>query len=157
MSDQMPPSYYPPQNPQPQGGYPPAGNPYSTPQPDPYQQPNPYQQQPNQYQQPNLYQQGAYPGYAPGMMAPEKGRGMAVAGLVLGIISVATFIIPGLNYIDFLVPILGIIFSAMGRRSYTRRTMATWGLVLSIIGLALFICTITIGLIALSHLHNTTY
>jgi len=66
----------------------------------------------------------------------ERGRGQAVAGLVLGIISLVAWLIP---LIGAPVSIVGIILAALGRRSLSRRTMAGWGLALSILGLLLTI------------------
>src|SRR5579884_422321 len=44
---------------------------------------------------PPANQYPAYPGMPPGFMAPpEKGQGMAVAGLVLGIISMIAWLLP---------------------------------------------------------------
>jgi hypothetical protein len=75
-----------------------------------------------------------YPGYGAPMAPPEKGSGLAIAGLVLGIVSLV------LSFFWFCSPpisIVGIVLSALGRRSISRRTMATVGLVLSIIALGL--------------------
>jgi hypothetical protein len=92
------------------------------------QEPSP---QPSYQQQP--YQQQQF--YPPVTSTPaEPGKGLAVAGLVLGIISLVFCFVP---YIGFPVSIVGIFLAAFGRRSITRRTMATVGLVLSIIGLVL--------------------
>ena len=134
---------------QPQEGYPPAGapNPSSIP-PTQYAQPyagssSPYPSQPNQpgYWAPSPY--APYPGVGVPLNQPQQGNGLAVAGLVLGIISMFTwwflFTLP--------IPIVGIILSVLGRRSATRRTMATWGLVLSIISIALTIGLFVIGFI----------
>jgi len=68
--------------------------------------------------------------------ASEPGSGMAVASLVLGILSIVTF------WAWFLVvplSIVGIILGALGRRSVSRRGIAIAGLVCSIIGLAVFL------------------
>jgi hypothetical protein len=65
--------------------------------------------------------------------------GFAIAGLVLGIIAIVSSWYPvcGLP-----IPIIGIVMSALGRRSVSYRTMATVGLVLSIIALVIgFIIT----------------
>jgi len=62
---------------------------------------------------------------------------MAVAGLVLGIISIVGGIIPGLNVFPmWLAGIVGIILSAIARKR-EKTTIATAGLILSIIGTAL--------------------
>jgi hypothetical protein len=141
MSDQTPYSQY-------------SGNPYSDSGPRSEQIPQqqnqaPFQplpgQEPQQYypnaQQPPFYPPPAY-GYAPypGVTRQsEPGSGLAIAGLILGIISVVSFFI---FYISIPVAIIGIVLSALGRRSISRRTLAIWGLVLSIIGMFLAICFI---------------
>lgn len=78
----------------------------------------------------------------------DQNRGLALAGLILGIISLVAWIIPILG---FIFAIVGIILSALGRRSYSRRRMATWGLVLSIIGLAITIGTVVYSAALYSH------
>lgn len=61
--------------------------------------------------------------------------GLAIAGLVLGIISVVfIFIFP---WIGLITGIVGIILSVKGRASVNKKGMATAGLVLSIIGTSL--------------------
>jgi hypothetical protein len=144
MSDQTPYSSYPDgpqwQN-QPQGGYPPSSGPYT---PPPYSQPQPgFAPQAGSYppQQPYAPAQYQQPGYAPqpGFVAvpvSEPGAGMAVASLVLGILSIVTF------WAWFLVvplSVVGIIMGALGRRSISRRGLAIAGLICSIIGLAVFL------------------
>jgi hypothetical protein len=161
MSDQTPYSQYP-------------GNPYSdsgTPfnRADPQQQSQvPIQPQPGytpqQYyppgQQPPMYSPPVNP-YAPypypavGVVAPqsEPGSGLAIAGLILGIISIPSFFI---FYVSIPVAIIGIVLSALGRRSVSRRKMATWGLALSIIGLFLAVAFIVlIVLLAVTHQPTT--
>lgn len=66
-------------------------------------------------------------------------NGMGIASLVLGIIMVALGALP----IVWIAGVLGIIFGAIGvkranRGEATNRTMAIWGLVLSIIGTVLW-------------------
>jgi len=78
----------------------------------------------------------AYPGHVP---LPEQGRGMAVAGLVIGIISLVMAFIPIFGIIP---PILGIIFSAAGMRSVSSRGQAVAGLICSLIALVLSIIMI---------------
>ena len=120
-------------------------------QPSPANQPPPQYQQPvyqpaPQYQQPGYYPPPQYqqPGYyqPPGVYAPfgmpvaplDRRGGFAIAGLVLGIVGIVVALVPvcGLP-----VSIVGIVMSALGRQSVLRRTMAGWGLALSIIGLVL--------------------
>ncbi len=104
--------------------YPPVQQPY--PQNQGYQ--NPYN--------PNLY---AVPS-----VQPTQGGGIAVAGLVLGIVSIVFFWIP---VFDVLLSIVGLVLSLLGRRSLSRRGMALAGLICSIIGLVLALI-ITIAFIA---------
>ena len=61
---------------------------------------------------------------------------MAVASLVLGILSLVTF---WFLFLGLPLSIVGIIMGALGRRSISRRGIATAGLVCSIIGLAALI------------------
>src|SRR5262249_34675406 len=58
----------------------------------------------------------------------------AVAGLVLGIIGLIAWYLP---LFGTPIGIIGVVMSVMGRRSASRRTMATVGLVLCIISLVL--------------------
>ena len=74
---------------------------------------------------------GAY-GYGVPVAPSEPGRGLALAGLILGIISILT------PFCGVPIAFAGIITSVMGRRSVSRRTMATVGLVLSIIAIGLW-------------------
>lgn len=60
---------------------------------------------------------------------------MAVASLVLGIISVVVAVFfAGLNWLAVILGVLGIIFGAMARKQPEKKGLATAGLVLSIIG-----------------------
>lgn len=66
---------------------------------------------------------------------------MAVASLVLGIVSLVFLFIPGVNFIGIITAIVGIILGAMARKKMDQQKgMATAGLVCSIIALAA--CTI---------------
>ena len=114
-------------------------------QADPYAQP-----QPNMYAPPpNPYGQMAQQ-YAP---ASDSRAGFAIAGLVLGILSILSSWVPicGLP-----LPIIGIVISALGRRSFSHRTMAMVGLILSIAAIVIGIAITAIGLIAASHSSTTT-
>jgi hypothetical protein len=116
---------------------------YGTQEQPPYQ---PAPQQPGSqpytaYSSPGYGQQSMYSGN-PYMPAPQSGGsngGFAIAGLVLGIVSLVLF---WFVYLGIPVAIVGIIMSALGRRSVERRTMATVGLVLSIVAIALSLCII---------------
>lgn len=140
-----------------QGTYPPPPPPPPPPVYPP--QPGPYE---GQYSQP-LYP-GATP--APGYGAPampsipmpgyamasipvpmavpisDPGGGQAVTGLILGIVGLVFCWLGILSFcaiVPVAINVVGIIMSALGRRSTQKRGMATAGLVLSIIGLVLTI------------------
>lgn len=92
----------------------------------PFEQPTVQQQPETTYQQTVVVQQAA----------PVKKNGMAVAGLVMGILS----IVFSWFYISYLFVLLGIIFSSIGiARSKTlgRKGMAIAGLVLSLLDIIL--------------------
>lgn len=97
----------------------------------------------NGYQNP----EGMDPGY--GMnpnynMPPSDGKGMSIAGMILGIVGIVSFFVsavPGIGVIGFICAILGIIFGVKGRKKSTMvygrpSGAATAGLVLGIIGVA---------------------
>ena len=108
----QPPYGQPPYDPQnPSGGYPPQqqGGYYPSQGGYPPQQPEGYYPPQGGYQQPQQY---AYPG-AP-VAQPEKGGGFAIAGLILGIVSIPVAIFAICGYIT---AILGFVFSILGRRA----------------------------------------
>lgn len=145
MSNQPP--YYPPpewENNQ-QRGYGQYGQGGSSVPPTQYQPPYPEQpsySQESYAQPPPPYSGQSYvpptyaapPPYGVPSRAPDRSMGFAIAGLVLGIIAIVSSWYPvcGLP-----LPIIGIVMSALGRRSVSYRTMATVGLVLSIIALVI--------------------
>lgn len=131
-------------------------SPGSVPSPPMYSMPASYPPA-NQYPTyPSSNQYPAYSGMPPGAMNPsEQGSGMAIAGLVLGIISMIAWLIP-----LFGVPIsaVGIVLAALGRRSVSRRTMATVGLVLASIALVLALCNAALGVyLATQRMHVYGY
>jgi hypothetical protein len=99
----------------------------------------------------------AAPGYAaPGYPAapyqmpvaePDQKAGLAIAGLVMGIISLVASLLP---LCGFPLAIGGLVFSILGRKS-SRRTMATVGLVLSSIGMALTLLSAAFGAYMATH------
>ncbi len=124
----------------------------SVPQPAPYQLGS---QPPSSYPSPGYGQQSMYSGN-PYMPAPQSGGsngGFAIAGLVLGIVSIVLF---WAFYLGIPIAIVGIIMSALGRRSVERRTMATVGLVLSIIAVVLSLCIVGLGIFAILHAGSTS-
>lgn len=61
---------------------------------------------------------------------------MAIASLVLGIASViVAFFVHGFNWLAILIGLVGIICSVKGRQDASQRTVATIGMILSIIGM----------------------
>lgn len=62
-----------------------------------------------------------------------QGDGMAVAGMILGVISLAIYMV---GPCGFIFSVLGIIFSIAGSHSVRNQRWATAGLVLSSVGLA---------------------
>jgi uncharacterized membrane protein len=74
----------------------------------------------------------------------EPGRGIALAGFILGLVSLFTSWIP---FLGILVSVVGIILSAMGQRSISRKGLAIAGLVLSIITLVITVI-VTIAILA---------
>lgn len=81
----------------------------------------------------------------------STGKGMSVAGLVLGILGLVGGFIPVVNYFTTVCAILGLIFACLGRKKSKLATgsasgIATAGLVLSIIGTSFaalgLLCTI---------------
>ncbi len=88
----------------------------------PYQQPStqlpPYQQQ-------NTYQQPAYGS------ASQPGKGMAIASLICGIVSLICFAI--------ITGSLGIIFGAIAKNKGCKSGMATAGIICGIIGVAFWL------------------
>lgn len=124
-------------SPAPPAMYPPPAAPFAPPVPGVYAAP---------------YMQAPY-----GMADPNAGK--ATAGLVLGIVTAILgligWVLSVFGIIGLLVcGILGIIFSTLGRRSPTKKSAATVGLVLSIVGLVIgiliFIVIILIGVAALN-------
>ena len=83
--------------------------------------------------------------------APDAGNGLAIAGLVCGIVGVVFGLIPWTFWLAWVLGVLAIVFGAIGRRRADRepaagkRSMATAGLILGIVSIALGV----VGLIIL--------
>lgn len=92
---------------------------------------------------PNSYGQMAQQ-YAP---ASNSSTGFAIAGLVLGILSIVSSWYP---FCGLPLPIVGIVIAALGRRSHSYRSMATMGLILSIIAIVIGVVTTTLLLFAIA-------
>jgi hypothetical protein len=93
-----------------------------------------------------------------------EGGGMAVASLVLGIVAAVFGLLTCIPYVCYctsvfgsIAAVVGIVLGAVGRSTAdpSRRSMATWGIVLSIVGIVLYIVVavlyvlITAGLVML--------
>ncbi len=125
---------------------------------DPFNEEKPAQQQPPQYQQPyqqnynynqqNINQQGyvppqhdgyGYPQYTP--YPQPASQGMAIASLVLGIISILFAAITAMLPFLFLVPIIGIILGALHKSKHlpVGKGLSTAGIVTSVIGIVVTI------------------
>ena len=74
----------------------------------------------------------------------DSASGKAVAGLVLGLVSIIAWLLPLIGYP---VTICGIVFGAKGLKSTTKKGMATAGLVLSIIFLILTVINSVLGVL----------
>ena len=123
------------------GTYPPTGSGQN------YGQPNSYGQQ--GYGQPNGYGQQGYSQnsyYPPQYNPPKKNDGKAVAGLILGIVS----ILSSCSGSGVLFGILGIVFSCMSRKEAKNNPngttgnsgLSTGGLICSIIGIVISVIVI---------------
>ena len=71
----------------------------------------------------------------------EQGKGMAITGLVIGIVSLVIAFVPLFGIIP---PVLGIIFSALGMRSVSHRGHAVAGLTCSVIAVFLSLLMIAV-------------
>lgn len=80
---------------------------------------------------------------------PDPGSGLAVAGMVLGIIGLFLFWFPAC-FLGLPLAVLGTIFSGVGMRSKTRRGMAVAGLVCSILTMLLSVGFIFIAALGAS-------
>lgn len=89
-----------------------------------------YEQQPAQTVQP-AYQQPTQPVYGQQPGTPVPGKGLAVASLVLGIVSFFCFAI--------ITGILAIVFGAVAKNKGFKGGMATAGIVCGVIGVALWL------------------
>lgn len=116
---------------QPGYGPPGYGPPGSEPYPPPYAQPGQY---PPQYQAPYGAPYG--PVYGAAIPQQDSRAGLAIAALVLGILSL---VFSCANICDTPFIVLGLIFGVMGLQSTTRRSLAAWGLGLSIVALLIAI------------------
>lgn len=92
-----------------------------------YVQNNAYQQQP-QFQQQNFYPN------AP--VGPTPGKGLAIASMVCGIVTLALFCI---WYVSIITGILALVFGGVAKAKGCRSGMATAGIVCGSIGIGLML------------------
>lgn len=90
-------------------------------------------------------QQGGYPGVQPSAYVPSR-SGMAVAGLVLGIIALLTSFLPIVNNFAFLLALLGLIFAIVGLAGIVKgkkvgKGMAVAAVVLNALSLVIVLAT----------------
>lgn len=80
------------------------------------------------------------PQYIPEQPAPRRGNGFGITSLILGIVALAGFAIPFLNYVTIFVGAAGVVFGIIGLIvKFRPRKAATAGLILSGLGLILSI------------------
>lgn len=80
-------------------------------------------------------------------MEEKQSNGLAIASMVLGIVSIILMCIPGICYGAWVFAIVGIVLAAVAKKK-AKSGMATAGLVCSIIALALWVVFI-IGIVVL--------
>jgi hypothetical protein len=84
----------------------------------------------------------------------ESQRQLVVTGFILGVVSILTFIFP---VCSLPASICGLLIGIYGRRkSRALHTMATWAIVLSLIGLILSLLYIIITMAVYAHRHLTS-
>ncbi len=135
--------YQPPQGYPPQGGQWPEqgqGQGYPPPPPPGYPGGQPYPGAPQAYY-------GAMPGAYP-VEQPDTRGGVAIAALILGILGLVSFIF---WFCSAPLGIAGIITGVLGRGSTKHKTMATVGLVLSIIGIVATVGFTAFGVYAINN------
>lgn len=138
--------YQPQQPPQ----YPPQQPPQYTPPPQYPPQP------PQQYGQPPQYQQPYPPQYAPPMapVAQDPGRGMAIASMVLGIVSIPL----AWAYVGVATAIVGLILGIIAKKKQKEAGFPTGmslaGIICSIIGLIISIVMYALCIWALCAVGN---
>jgi hypothetical protein len=95
-------------------------------------------------------------GQAPMQTAPQQGNGMAVAGMVLGIVSLVLICI---WFLSPICAIVGLCLSIVGKKrseeTNTGKGMAIAGIVLSCITLALLLLGLIVGLMGISMMGET--
>ncbi len=88
------------------------------------------------------------PPQAPAGPVVNPGKGLSIAGMVLGIVSLAVLCIPYVNFLSLVCAIVGLILSIIGKKKSKAANaptgMATAGIVLSIIALAIAIVVVLI-------------
>jgi len=107
----------------------------------PYPLPPGYPGQPGGYPYPLAMMPTAAPAFPYPYAPPDPNGGMAIAALILGIVSIvfAWTIVCNIPF-----AIVGIVMGELGRQSAPKRAMATWGIALSIAGILLSLAWIAL-------------
>ena len=94
------------------------------------------------------------PAPAPAGPPVNPGKGLSIAGMVLGIVSIVVFCIPPVIWLSIVGAVVGLILSIIGRKKSTAANaptgMATAGMVLCIIVLAIAVVIVILGLVGLA-------
>ncbi len=91
-------------------------------------------------------------GYGSPVQPVGQSNGWAIAGLIVGIISIALCWIP---FFDFVPAIVGIILSIVARRRPNQQGLALTGLILSIVGLVISVIYLVILIAAIVSAANS--
>lgn len=97
----------------------------------------------------NSFPDPGQPPYGFPPVPPQTTSGMAIAGMILGIVSIEAVFVQ--TFVGLVCAILGLVFSVIAKKECNRtgrpgRGMATAGLVCSIIGLVLFVILLVFAL-----------
>lgn len=78
----------------------------------------------------------------------NNAKNLSIAALVCGIVGIVGAFIPVVNYVSWVLPILGIIFGVKARKicEPSERGMATAGMVLGIVGTAVGVLMVVCAL-----------
>ena len=128
-----------------------------------YQQP-PYRQTPRMENQPGHSQQGLNDPYSQHhsdyFQYPKPKSGMAIAGLVLGILALLTSFLPIINNLSFIVGLLGLIFAIVGlvgtiRGKKSGKGIAIAALIITVLSLVIVLATQSMYSAAIDEASNT--
>ncbi|MGO3734271.1 MAG: DUF4190 domain-containing protein [Canibacter sp.] len=101
-----------------------------------------------QYQAPAAQ---AAPGYAPQYGQPQPPKGLAIASLVLGIVSIVFCL---LWYVSIPAGIVGVILGFVAKARQQPKNLWLWGIILGFVGIVLSIVVVVIATIILTSMIN---